>query len=557
MWNFVGRQNDRQGRGNVMNGNWISGMEWIDNARLGPQEKLPDWLKNNKARNRYFFLPLLAGLLGAWWQYKKHREGFWVVLALFIMGGLGLTVYINEVPITPRERDYVFVGAFMAFAIWIGMSFWALAEICAKYVRSKASLFALLVFLMAIVPGLLLLQNFNDHNRSGRTAARDYAKNILQSCPPNAILFTSGDNDTYPLLYCQEVEGIRTDVRVVITPFLSANWFIEGLRKQKYNDPPLDMTLPQQKYDFGELDYIPIIDRIKRDTSWKEALRFISNKDERTKVKMSSGKQVDFMPVNQVDFKVQTESSSGRIQISLGNKKMLFKNDLVFWDIVSSNAIKRPICFVSKLAAQSRGLQHYLQSQGFVFQLIAEKNPVQSTFSLGNFNPEDLFQKIMNEYEWGNIAAPNVYADWNTVVNLNVFQGRNLMNEVATSFLNSGKKEKAISLLEKSAAEIPVSKIPYDYFVTRQLELLIAAGANTRAQDLFAYLETQIIQTLEYYSSLNFAQLIGLRNEVQKELMYMNNLVVLASKMNKPGKSEELKEKLNGFARELSFSGNR
>nr|WP_319570975.1 DUF2723 domain-containing protein [uncultured Draconibacterium sp.] len=551
MWNFVGRQNDRQGSGTILNGNWLSGIDLLDNVRLGVQDKVPDWLKSNKGRNTYYFLPLLLGLLGAFYQYKTNRETFFIVLALFVMGGLGLAVYINEIPITPRERDYVFVGAFLAFSIWIGFSLVAAVNLIQQKIKhAKVGVPALIVLLLA-GPVLMASQNFDDHNRSGRYAARDFAKNILKSCPPNAILFTSGDNDTYPLLYCQEVEELRTDVRIVIMPFLAANWFINGLRNPKYDDAGLKMMLPREKYDYGELAYVPVLKKFNRDTSWQEALNFLSLENNNAKVTLNSGDRVNFIPITRLNLMVEANDKKGKIPVSLEGKKVLYKNELAFWDIISSNASERPICFVSKGEAAKHGLGAYLECEGFVHRLITEKTNSKSTFSIGKCNPEVIADKLLNTFNWGNISDPSVYADWNTNVNLTVFQARNTFNEVAALLLQKGEKEKAFQLLQKCTTEIPLSQIPYDIFVIKQAELMFATGHEKESKVLFEELERDVTETLEFYDSLNKSQQLRLKEEIQRELYYLNQLIAVSSKFEDQTKRNDLEQQMQHFYQRL------
>ena len=551
MWNFVGRQNDRQGKGNILTGNWLSGIDFIDKALLGPQDKVPSWLKNNQARNTYYFLPLLLGLLDAIYQYKTNRETFFIVLALFVMGGLGLTVYINEIPITPRERDYVFVGAFLAFSIWVGFSLVAaLRFIRQKLKTAKVTVPVLLVLLLA-GPVLMASQNFNDHNRSERFAARDFAANILKSCPENAILFTSGDNDTYPLLYCQEVENLRTDVRIVIMPFLAANWFINGLRNPKYNDAGLKMMLAQHKYDHGELAYVPVLKKFNRDTSWQEALNFLSLENNTAKVTLNSGDRVNFIPITKLNLQVEVNGESGKIPVSIEGKNVLYKHELAFWDIISSNASERPICFVSKGEAAKHGLGAYLQCEGFVHRLIPEKSQSGSIFSIGKYEPERIAAKLMNEFQWGNISDQSVYVDWNTIVNLSVFQARNTFNELAALLIQKEENDKAFQLLQRCADEIPLSKIPHDIFVIKQAELMLVAGYKKEGKRLIAELERDITETLEFYSSLNDAQQLKLNEAVQRELYYLSQLIAVSAKFEDQTKREEQEEKMKRYYPDL------
>lgn len=268
MWNFGGRQNDIQGHGfnnngskDIFQGNWISGIDFLDEARLGTQEDLPDRFKNNKARNRYYLLPFLLGLLGASFHYMKQKKDFVVVLFLFILTGLAIVVYLNQTPYQPRERDYAYAGSFYAFAIWIGIGvltvFDALTKILPKGISSGLSILLCLI----LVPGIMARENWDDHDRSGRYTARDFAYNYLNSCQPNAILFTNGDNDTFPLWYAQEVEGIRTDVRVVNLSYLGADWYIRQIHRKAYESDPLPLTFTEDKYRQGTRDIVYILDQ--------------------------------------------------------------------------------------------------------------------------------------------------------------------------------------------------------------------------------------------------------------------------------------------------------
>lgn len=551
MWNFVGRQNDRQGHGDILYGNWISGIKFFDNLRLGNQAKIPDWIKNNRGRNAYFFLPLILGLIGVYYSYKKHRNSFWVVLALFIMGSLGLTVYINEVPITPRERDYVFVVAFMAFSIWIGIGFAALSERIKRLSKNNVYHIALFIGVFSVVPSLMFFQNIDDHNRSERTVARDLAINILNSCPKDAILFTSGDNDTYPLLYCQEVEEIRTDVRIVIMPFLSASWFIEGLRKDKYDDSGLKMKIAQRNYELDKLNYVPVIDKLRRRISWDKALNFLQIDKNEAKVQLNSGVKINFLPASNISFNIDSEGKTGEIPVSLKGKNILYKNQLVFWDIISSNAMSRPICFVSSAEAKRQGVGDYLECEGFVYRLVPEKTQSSNAFSIGKFDADTLYQKLKNEYRWGNISNPSVYVDWTSILNVNIFQVRNVFNEVAQALLDNGEMEKAADLLLLCSTQIPLSKVPYDIYSIRQFELMQKAEMEIEANEQLNILQKDINQTLDYFCSLNRKRQTMLRNEIQTNLYYLNQLLEIVSESDDSMKESELRQQLNQFYNSL------
>ncbi|MBN1131779.1 MAG: DUF2723 domain-containing protein [Bacteroidales bacterium] len=260
MWNFAGRQNDIQGHGELTKGNWISGIKFIDRARLGPQDNLPGFIKENKAHNKYYMLPLLLGLIGAYFHYRKHRNDFWVVVLLFVLTGLAIVVYLNQYPLQPRERDYAYAGSFYAFAIWIGIGFAALSDWISSRVRSWLTPSLVLLLVLIMVPGIMAKENWDDHNRSHRYTARAFAHNFLNSCRPNAIMFTNGDNDTFPLWYYQEVEGFRTDVRIVNLSYLTADWYIEQMTYQFYDSDPLPINMTMAQYIQGTRDYAYMVE---------------------------------------------------------------------------------------------------------------------------------------------------------------------------------------------------------------------------------------------------------------------------------------------------------
>src|SRR6056297_48180 len=259
MWNFSGRQNDTQGHGELLNGNWIRGINFIDNKHIGPQDNLPDSIKNHKARNTYFMLPLLLGLFGFFFHLKRHSNDFMVVLLLFILTGIAIVVYLNQYPMQPRERDYAYAGSFYAFSIWIGIGVAGLIEYAGKKLDHAAVPVVIAVASLVAVPGLMAMENWDDHDRSDRYTARAFARNYLNSVDENAIIFTNGDNDTFPLWYVQEVEGFRTDVRVVNLSYLTADWYIEQMMFQFYESDPLPLSMSLDDYRQGTRDYVYLV----------------------------------------------------------------------------------------------------------------------------------------------------------------------------------------------------------------------------------------------------------------------------------------------------------
>lgn len=261
MWNFVGRQNDIQGHGEAANGNWYSGIKALDNLRLGDQTELPNHLANHPARNNYYFLPLLLGIIGLLYHYNRHKKDFWVVMMLFVLTGIAIVVYLNQYPLQPRERDYAYAGSFYAFTIWIGLGMLAIYELLSKKINHKTSAIVASVVCVVAVPGILGSENWDDHDRSGRYTARDFAYNYLNSCEKDAVLFTNGDNDTFPLWYLQEVEEERTDVRIICLPYLSTDWYIDQMKRQAYDSEPVPFSMEHDKYRQGTRDMIFVNNR--------------------------------------------------------------------------------------------------------------------------------------------------------------------------------------------------------------------------------------------------------------------------------------------------------
>ncbi len=556
MWNFTGRQNDIQGRGEITQGNWLSGIKPIDSLRLGPQDNLPLWLKNNKARNTYFFIPFLLGLIGLVFQYRSNRASFFVVLSLFLLAGVGLVVYINEIPIVPRERDYVFVGSFLAFSIWVGISFIGISEWAKKLSNKNYLSVIIFVVILLFCPVLILSQNFDDHNRSNRYAARDFAANILKSCPPNAILFSSGDNDTYPLLYCQEVENIRTDVRIVIMPFLSANWFVGQLKLKIYDNEGLKMNLPQTKLDEGRLDYIPVVEKIHRTVDLKEVLDFIKNDNEATKVRLNSGETVDFLPATDLTFSVDVDSIKGQIPVSFAGKNYAFKNELAFWDIVSSNAELRPICFVSKAEANKHGLLNYVRMEGLVSRLVPQRNGAKN--SIGNLpcDVDKLYTQMMEEFKWGNINDPNVYVDYNTIYNAGVFQLRNNFNVLAQNLIARGDMDKTKAVFQKSNMLFSPDNFPYDIYSLKEIELQFNAGMATEAKGKLKMFWDSVKTNLEYYASFDGIKRQKLKGNINMEMYYYDRLARLCEQYKLEGDFASIRQDFNStfqiFQKELN-----
>lgn len=362
MWNFSGRQNDIQGDGDILHGNWITGIQFLDEMRLGNQSELPDTLKQEKAYNKYYMLPFLLGILGMFYQYRRGRQGkqdFWAVMLLFIMTGIAIIVFLNQPPMEPRERDYAYAGSFYAYAIWIGLgvlAIWNFLNKNLKKLNPSVSAIAVTAVCLFAVPVNMAAQNWDDHTRSGRYATLAHAKNYLNSCAPNAILFTYGDNDTFPLWYAQEVEGIRRDIRIVNLSLLAGAWYIDQIKRKAYESPAVPISFTRNQYREGNRDQIAVTDDYQR-ANLKEAMQFVASDLPQTKLRGYT-EPLDFIPTHNLFLPIDSAKvvSNGTVkpenaheivkelEINLKND-YLNKSQLMVLDIISTNNWERPIYF--------------------------------------------------------------------------------------------------------------------------------------------------------------------------------------------------------------------
>ncbi len=547
MWNFVGRQNDIQGTGGILNGNWQSGFAFIDKHLAGPQKSLPAGMKENKGRNFYYFLPLIIGLLGLFFQYQNDRQNFLCTGLLFLMMSLALVVYLNEVPNTPRERDYVYVGSFYVFCIWIGLGALSIFSLFQRILREKLSAISALILCFAASPILLLAQNYDDHDRSGRYSARDLARNYLESCEPNAILFTHADNDTYPLWYCQEVEGIRRDIRVVVMPYLQAEWYIQQLQRRFYGNEALKMTIPLSKYQSGHLDYVYVVPKIETEQRMTDVLDFVASDSSQTKLTIESGEQISYIPVN----KIRLENANQEpIHIEF-NKRGINKGDLAFWDIITSNQGKRPICFTSWVDPEEHGLKNNLIFDGLIFRLTDQLSDSNSMLDMGKIETESLYTKLMKNCNWDNLANPNVYFDWHHRRMFATMQIRSAFYRLAKSLTDEKQSAKAIEVLNKAEQTMSLKNWPVDYQSILLTSLYAKNGQKQLGAARFQELGTSLEEGLKYYSTFPANQKESILDEAGYQLSLYNELVKQAADTLSESELKNMKEKLMAFAKKL------
>lgn len=489
MWNFCGRQNDIQGNGEAEHGNWITGISFIDNLMYGDQSKLPDDLKNNKGHNVFYGLPLLLGLIGLFWQAWRGRRGirqFWVVFFLFFMTGLAIVIYLNQTPMQPRERDYAYAGSFYAFAIWCGIGVAALYDMIARKMKgvNPTAIAAVVALLCVLVPIQMASQTWDDHDRSGRYTCRDFGQNYLMTLQDkgNPIIFTNGDNDTFPLWYNQETEGVRTDARVCNLSYVNTDWYIDQMKRPAYNSPSLPITWPRLDFCSGTNEYVRVQPELK-----EQVLQFYKENPEEAKQQFgddpfevrnvmkywvrSKNADMHVIPTDTLYLDIDTEAvkRSGmmmasdtipdRMVISLKGKSALYKGELMMLEIVSQANWTRPV-----YVATTVGSDNYLNlGDNFVREGLANRITPFTTNAPGakNFDTEKTYNNVMNRYKWGGLEQKGLYID-ETVMRM-CYTHRHLMADLALQLIAEGKTDKALNVLRKSEKVLPSYNVPNTY----------------------------------------------------------------------------------------------
>lgn len=543
MWNFVGRQNDIQGHGEITNGNWESGVSFMDEMRLGPQDKLPKKMKNNPGKNHYFFLPFILGLLGAIYLWKRNRNDFWVVMTLFFFTGIAIVIYLNQPPFQPRERDYSFAASFYAYAIYIGIGLLALYDFLRKKTGAVVAVSGA-TLLSASVPAIMGSENWDDHNRANRYTARDFAWNYLNSCAQNAIIFTNGDNDTFPLWYAQEVENIRTDVRVVNLSYLNTDWYIDQMKRKAYLSDPVPFSLTKEQYIQGKREVVYIIQNPNiKHYDLKKLIEFVGSNDPKTKQMSRSGEQIDYLPTRFFELPVDKEKllKSGavslkdtglvvdKMQWSLG-RSPLRKNDLMVLDLVSNANWERPVYFAMTVGPENYlDLDGYFQLEGLAYRVIpiaSGENPMQT----GRVNTDIMYDNLMNKFKWGGLESENahkIYFDENN--QRMVMNFRNLFYRLSDKLLEEGRRDSAVQVLDRCTKLIPDEIIPYNYYNLLIAEVYYKAGEFDKGNETMRILLDNTSDNLGYYLSLpeKFAKWV--ERDMQTEFAVMQEILRVAT----------------------------
>ncbi len=563
-WNFAGKQNDIQGQGGSLHGNWLSGIKFYDDMRLGPQENLPVKYKNNKSRNKYYMLPFLLGLIGFLYQYKKNKKDFWVVTMLFVLTGLAIVVYLNQTPLQPRERDYAYAGSFYAFAIWIGLGVMGISNLLSKKLPKVVGASLATVICLALVPGIMASENWDDHDRSDRYIARDYAYNYLNSCAPNAILFTNGDNDTFPLWYAQEVEGIRTDVRVVNLSLLNTGWYIDQMKRKAYESEPVPFSMNHEQYLQGKRDQVYIFERIDDYVDLRKIVDFVADDDDRTKLKISATDMINYIPTKKFILPVDSAKvvSNGTVKLENAdmilpeirweiNKRRVLKSELMMLDLLATNKWERPVYFVSAGGDSNIGLDKYLQLEGFAYRLVPIKTEPQDFLSIGRIDTDILYDNLMNKFHWGNMNDTNIWIDHTINRTTSVIRIRNKFSRLAGKLIEEGKKEKAVAALDKCVELMPNKNFPYDLFTLDIIENYYKVGEIEKANEIAKKFAGICEHDMNYYFALKepFASSVDYDKRVSAHIM--QKLIEISRRYKQIELSKEIEQSFNNALRFL------
>ncbi len=528
LWNFAGRQNDIQGHGidqnSLTDGNWASGINFFDEGRMGNTDNYPSELENHKAYNKYYFLPLILGLLGLFLQAKYDWKGALIVGLLFVFTGLAIAVYLNMYPYQPRERDYAFVGSFFAFAIWIGLGVMGLYVNLRDKISPSALAGGLTVVSLFLVPGVMAKENWDDHDRSDRYTAREIARNYLDSCAPNAILFTNGDNDTFPLWYLQEVEGYRTDVRVVNLMLLNTDWYIKSMSKTAYDSEALPISLEMKQYRQGTRDAIrfmqvPSVDQEKY-YNINDIVSFISTDSK--KQQLRDGQRVNIIPTRKFSLKVDKEkvlangtvsqadtanivdevrwTSSRKNRQGQETKTYILKNEMVLWDLLSNFNWDRPLYFSITMGTESfYGLENYFRQEGFAYRFVPIKTPKpQSAMrEFGSADVEKMYANMVENFEWGGYEDTTLWMDENNlrfVTNI-----RFTFSRLANELIKKGDFERAEMALDRCVEVAVNSNTSFNPTMSPLIEAYYKIGQYEKGNDLAMKLLNREKEYLNYY----------------------------------------------------------
>jgi len=568
-WNFIGRQNDEQGQGSGYEGEWLSGIKAFDSWKIGDQSHLPPSTVDNKAYNRFFFLPLIIGLLGAIWHFQRNQKDAGVVALLFFFTGIAIVLYLNQKPLEPRERDYAYVGSFYAFAIWIGLGVLAIREWVLKKLTPTAGAIGATVIGLLVAPVIMAEQGWDDHDRSTKMVAHDIALDYLQSCAPNAILFTYGDNDTYPLWYIQEVENVRPDVRIVNLSLFDTDWYINGLRQKQNQSDPLPISMKPEQYVQGERDVMPFDDyKIAGNVELKNIVDLLLSNDDNDKVAMQDGTKSNFLPTKNFKITIDPQQviSTGTVSAADAakitpemdwtfNKGYVTKGTLAMLDILAHNNWKRPIYFASTVPSeQYNGLDKYLYSEGLALHLMPLKPDTTTNQERAEqLNTPVLYKNVMTKFKWGNMKTAT-YLDPQSSDDTFIFT--NIFSNLTGSLIKDGKNTEAKKVVDKYYEVMPqkffgLRTVVVKYYMAENLYKL---GETARANEILIQSGDYINKELIFLSDISKSKgsLTGSQN-IQTGLYYLDRMIKTSKAAGQEKVSTQLEKIFSGL--EAKFSG--
>jgi Protein of unknown function (DUF2723) len=561
LWNFVGRQSDVQGKYDNTNGNWLSGFNFIDEIFTGTQKNLPSDMQNNKGRNIYYGIPLILALIGFVFHAQRNKKSFYVLLVLFLFTGLALKVYLNERPFEPRERDYALVGSFYVFAMWIAYGIYAIFETLKKYIQPKVALVVVLATTLLASPVVLAAQNWDDHDRSNKDTAYTMAKAYLDSCEPNAILFTIGDNDTFPLWYMQEIEGYRTDIRIVNTSLFMTDWYIDQMKMKTHNSEPIPSSFNREQYKGSHRDYSLYVERTKDPLLLDEMLKFIALDDERAKIELNNGRKVNYFPSKKVIFpidkatiiknKVVSEKFYDSIVPAIEfeiKDEALYKNRLMMLDIVNQNNWKRPIYFTGGSFGEDDyiWMKDYLQLDGMCFKLVPIKTPTESPspMKMGLIDSEKMYNIVM-KWDWGNSGKPIIYHDVETRKNSITY--RTNLARLAETLIIEGKLEKAEKVIDLAMEKMPVKYFEYYSMLEPFVIGYYEVGKKEKARAIITEVIKKYQENLTFYNSWKPSEQNFGAIDIVSDIEYYRSLLQVAKAANDLEFYNKEKAKFNTF----------
>lgn len=560
-WNFIGRQNDEQGHGDYIHGNWLSGISFFDNLLLGGQNELPKSQLTNNAYNKFYFLPFILGIIGALWHFKQNQKDAGIVALLFFFTGLAIVLYLNQNPLQPRERDYAYTGSFYAFAIWIGLGVAGITDFLRKKLNApKAAVLAAMIGLLA-APVLMAKEGWNDHDRSTKFTARDMAINYLESCAPNAILFTYGDNDTYPLWYAQEVENVRPDVRVVNLSLLGTDWYIRQMKKKVNQAEPLPITMPDEKYVQGVRDVMGYQDyNTAGAVELKDIFDIMTSDNDADKATYQDGSKENFLPTKNFKISINPDQIIASKTVSANkkdlilpsmewtyNKNYVTKTELALIDILAHNDWKRPIYFAITVPDDNyMGLGEYLYNEGFAYRLLPLKKPALD--SAGGekaelTNTDQMYNNMMTKFKWGNMKNATYLDPESVRMSFTII---NHFNILAENLYREGRTEEAKKALLKCMEVVPDKNHSLNFTIRKfyMADLLYKLKEEKKANEIVANTAEYIEDQLNYLAAIAKTKENLNTREVQLGVYVMTELAKLTVQNGEKELNKKLQDRL-------------